>query len=311
MPPDPAARIRPLPSAAAAYLSHLKIEKGLSANTLSAYERDLREFLFWLDRQRVDWEGCRRRHLQQFLLHLQQRGLKDNSLARHQASLRGWFRFLRLDRLRKDNPAEGLESPRRQRILPKALSQDEMRRVLAGLESSPNAARRQQLRLRDRALLELAYASGFRVSELAGLRLDGLDLEMGLARVHGKGGKERLTPVGRAALAAVRQYLEQARGPLLAGRASPYLFPGAAGRRLSRQAIWKRIRAYGEQAGLRRKLSPHMFRHSFATHMLEGGADLRSLQMMLGHADISTTQMYTHVATRRLQQVYRRHHPRA
>ena len=299
---------------ATAFLGYLKIEKGLSANTLAAYERDLREFLYWLEQAGTDWESCQRRHLQQFLLHLQQRGLRDNSLARHQVSLRGWFRFLCLDRLRKDNPAEGLEAPRRQRILPKSLSAEEMQTVLSGLDPRENTrgtAHDQDLDLRDQALLELAYASGMRVSELSGLRLENLDLEMGLARVRGKGDKERLTPIGRSALAALRRYLEGVRGRSSASRTSPYVFPGASGGRLSRQAIWKRIRAQGEKAGLRRKLSPHMFRHSFATHLLEGGADLRSLQTLLGHADISTTQMYTHVATRRLQQVYRRHHPRA
>ena len=308
-PPNPKPAAEPGTDPAETYITYLKIEKGLAGNSLLAYQRDLRRFLAWLDGQGVSWRECQRQHLQQYLSALRQRGLNESSVARHRASLRGWFRFLLLDRLRENDPAEGLASPLRSRRLPKSLSINEMQALLGGGETA--AGLRPALRLRDRALMELAYASGLRVSELATLRLENLDLELGLARVRGKGDKERLTPVGRAALAALRDYLEQARPRLPGGRRSLYLFPGAGGGPLSRQAIWRRMRAGGRRAGLRRNVSPHMLRHSFATHLLEGGADLRSLQTMLGHADISTTQMYTHVAMRRLQEVYRRHHPRA
>jgi integrase/recombinase XerD len=291
-----------LPALAEAYLNYLRVEKGLSSNSLESYAGDLAGFCQWLDSQQLTELQCRSSHLQQYLLHLEQRKLKASSAARAWAAVSGYFRFLRQDRHRDDNPAEPLQAPRGSRPLPKILSEARMRRLLE--DAAENDGTRSRLALRDRALLELAYASGLRVSEMAHLRRECLDMELGVVRVRGKGDRERITPVGRAALNAVRRYWEAEKRP------SAWVFSGPGGRRLSRQSLWKRMRNRGRRSG-EPAVSPHLFRHSFATHLLEHGADLRSVQTLLGHADIATTQIYTHVATERMQQVYRSHHPRA
>ncbi len=290
------------------------MEQGLAENTLAAYARDLDRFARWAEAQDCDLVSCRRADLQRFLLSLHEAGLGPATVARHLVSLRRLFRFLVLDRIRPDDPSEGLEGPRLGLRLPKALSAAEVERLLAvpaePAATQPAARARQ---LRDIAMVQVLYASGLRVSELVALRLEDVDLEMGLLRCRGKGDKQRLVPLGRSAAAAVREYLQQGRRRLLSGGRLErgWLFPTARGRPMSRQAFWKKIAAWGRRAGLRARLSPHGLRHSFATHLLEGGADLRSVQVMLGHADIATTQIYTHVVMDRLRHVYKQHHPRA
>lgn len=294
------------------YLAAARVEKGLSLNTLAAYSRDLRHFAGWSLRQNLDWRACRRHDIQDYLLSLSAEGLSARSAARRLTAIRNLFGYLieagRLDA----NPVEGIGSPAWGRAIPSALATEQ---ALKLLEPQPllQPAAAQDLEDRDLAMLHLFYGCGLRVSELAGLKLHQLDLEAGVLRCSGKGDKQRLVPVNRAALAAVRQYLAGSRARRLpsAGAATPWLFPGRKGRPLSRQLIWRRVRARGRAAGLPQGLYPHRLRHSFATHLLEGGADLRSLQMLLGHADIQTTQIYTHVVAGRLQAVYRRHHPRA
>lgn len=306
----------PRSAAVEAFLHYARVEKGLAAQTLSAYAADLAHFETWLQAQGLGLQDCQRTHLQEYLLSLYadgRHGLGARSVARHLVTLRGLFRYLRLDRVRGDDPSEALESPRALKPLPRYLSAEEVERVLAAPLAAPAAGPgASALRWRDRAVLELLYACGLRISELAGLRVTDLDLERGVLRCHGKGDKERLVPVGRSAVAAVRGYLERGRPRLATAHPdSRYLFPAPDGGPLSRQALWKRIVHYGRVAAVRCRLTPHQLRHSFATHLLERGADLRSVQTMLGHADITTTQIYTQVVTEHVRQVYRAHHPRA
>jgi integrase/recombinase XerD len=219
--------------------------------------------------------------------------------------LRSFFRFALAEGFIKEDPAQSIESPKFRQSLPSFLSVEEIDRLLAQPDLST------PLGLRDKALIELLYSSGLRVSELLGLRMGDIHMEVGCLRCIGKGDKERQVPVGRVALAAVQAYLRDARPALLGNKVSPCLFVNRRGGQMSRVGFWQRLAAYGRMAGLRAKLSPHKLRHSFATHLLEGGADLRSVQMMLGHSDISTTQIYTHVVQDRLKQIYKQHHPRA
>jgi integrase/recombinase XerD len=220
-------------------------------------------------------------------------------------SLRNFYRYLRLDGGVASDPTENLESPRIWRILPKYLTVEEVEKLLA------QPATNTPLGIRDRAILEMLYATGLRVSELISLRVADLNLDAGYVRALGKGNKQRIVPIGKAAIAAVELYAQGARARLLGNRQSGYLFVNRRGARLTRQNIWLRLASYGRQAGIQKQIAPHLLRHSFATHLLARGADLRSLQMMLGHSDISTTQVYTHVVTARLKEIYRRHHPRA
>jgi len=286
------------------FLAFCRIERGLSLNTIEAYRRDLAK----LD------QYCQARHisglpdavgLSQYLDWLRRSGLGSRSLARQLSSLRGFCGYLvREGRIAVD-PAARVPSPRQWRNLPKYLDLAQIERLLEAPDS------RKPTGLRDRAMIQLLYASGLRVSELCHLHLSDLNHELGVVRIVGKGNKERLVPVGRSALHALVAYLAQGRPRLLKGRASPYLFVTARGGPLTRQAVWKLLAGYGRQVGIFTRLSPHAIRHSFATHLLEGGADLRSVQLMLGHADISTTQIYTHVMRSRLRQTLDAHHPRA
>ncbi|MCS7315045.1 MAG: site-specific tyrosine recombinase XerD [Bryobacterales bacterium] len=286
-----------------AYLDHCRIEKGLSFNTIEAYRSDLERFAsFWKESGRG---APRTRLIADYLDRLRTRGLDSRSIARQLSVLRGFFRFLLREAAISRDPTEGLRSPHAWHRLPCYLSLDEIERLL----EAPDAAR--PAGLRDRAIIHLLYASGLRVSELCQLQLSDVNHELGVVRVLGKGNKQRLAPVGRAALAALQIYLEQGRPRLLGRRSSPYLFVSSRGTRLSRQAVWKLVARHAFRAGLDRRVWPHAVRHSFATHLLEGGADLRSVQLMLGHADISTTQIYTHVVRTRLRQTLDAHHPRA
>lgn len=287
-----------------AFLDYCRIEKGLAANSLDAYSRDLARFAASVPPELPDdFPGPDA--LRRYLDSLFQAGLESRSVARHLTTLRNFTAFLlREDKLHND-PTACLALPRQWQSLPKYLTTKEVNDLL----TAPDPARRTGAR--DRAMLQLLYASGLRVSELCELQSSDFMEDVGVVRVMGKGGKQRLVPVGREALAAVCAFRDGSRAALLKGRSSPYLFVTARGTRMTRQAFWKLIVGYGKKVGIFRRLTPHVVRHSFATHLLEGGADLRSVQTMLGHADISTTQIYTHVMRSRLRKTLDEHHPRA
>lgn len=286
------------------YLDYCRVEKGLSANSLEAYGRDLgRLFRFSRERQ-ADPAQATAGLLREYLDDLQAAGLSSRSIARMLTSLRVFYRYLlRHERIAVD-PTADLSSPGQWKQLPKFLSIEEVDRLL----DAPDPATPQGGR--DRAMLQLLYATGMRVTELVTLPLQALHRELGVLRVRGKGDKERLTPVGREALAAVERYLENDRPALLKKRAAVELFVTSRGRGMTRQGFWVLLKKYRLLAGVSKEISPHLLRHSFATHLLERGADLRSVQMMLGHSDISSTQIYTHVLRERLRQVYDQGHPR-
>jgi integrase/recombinase XerD len=295
-------------AAISSYLVHVKVEKGLSSNTVSAYRRDLAKLNAFVQRRKLNLQSVTRSDLVDFLASLYRQKLESRTVARHQVTLRNFFRFALAQGLIPEDPAINLESPKIRRSLPGYLRLEEVERLLAQPDQQT------PLGLRDRAMLEVLYSTGLRVSELVGLRINDLDSKVGCIRCIGKGDKERIVPVGRAALAMVEKYTTQAR-PILCSKTkasqSFALFVNRRGGMLSRVGVWKILSAYGRAAGLRSNLAPHMLRHSFATHLLERGADLRSVQLMLGHADISTTQIYTHVVEERLKQIYKAHHPRA
>lgn len=293
-----------------AFLNYVKVEKGLAAGTITAYTRDLRKFREYADPRGLSPETLERADIIEYFSTLYREHLDSRTVARRLVSLRNLFRFALMEGIVTVDPTLNLESPKIRKSLPSFLRMEEVDRLLAQSDSStPNG-------LRDRAIIEVLYSTGLRVSELIGLQLSDLDSRTGCLRCIGKGDKERLVPIGRKALAAVQQYLEVARPSFLQGRSpaapvSPYLFVNRKGGPLGRVGVWRILTSCGRRAGIRTSLSPHKLRHSFATHMLERGADLRSVQMMLGHADISTTQIYTHVVEERLKQIYKAHHPRA
>jgi integrase/recombinase XerD len=288
------------------FLTHVRVEKGLSSNTVSAYRRDLLKFDVFARKRKLSLEGVTRDDLVDFLAGLYRSNLESKSVARHLVTMRNFFRFAQVQELISEDPSINLESPKIRRSLPGYLRLEEVERLLNQPDVSTPYG------LRDRAMLEVLYSTGLRVSELVGLRVTDLDTKVGCVRCIGKGDKERIVPVGKKALAIVEKYLRDARAKLLGKvRSSPTLFVNRRGAQLSRVGVWKILSAYGRLAGMRVALTPHMLRHSFATHLLERGADLRSVQLMLGHADISTTQIYTHVVEERLKQIYKAHHPRA
>jgi integrase/recombinase XerD len=284
------------------FLDRLWMERGLAANTLTAYRGDLLALAAWLAARGVGLETAGREHLLAYLG--DRKGARPRSTARRLSALRRFYRDLVRLRQVQEDPTERIESPRLGRPLPEALSEAEVEALLAG--PGLDTARG----VRDRAMLEVLYATGLRVSELVSLRLVQVNLRQGVARVTGKGSKERLVPFGDEAAHWIERYEREARPELLAGRDSEYMFLTARGGPMTRQAFWNLIKRYGRQVGIRKHLSPHTLRHSFATHLLNHGADLRVVQMLLGHRDISTTQIYTHVARERLRQVHARHHPR-
>jgi integrase/recombinase XerD len=292
----------PLERNARPYLHYCRIEKGLAPNTLDSFRRDLRlfgSFLGKLPLREVTLETLR-----SYLDHLRTQKLTSRSIARHVATLRGFFGYLLEEQHLDVNPAEMLAAPKIGSPLPKYLSHSSLDQLLQGTGSESAAA------LRDRAMLDLLYATGVRVSELIKIGVADLDLEQGVLRVNGKGNKQRLVPVGRAALDSVARYCGEARSGILKEQISPYLFVTARGTAMTRQGFWKLLRGHGREAGISGPVSPHVLRHTFATHLLEGGADLRSLQTMLGHTDIGTTQIYTHVMRTHLRQTVDDHHPR-
>jgi integrase/recombinase XerD len=284
------------------YLHFCRIEKGLAANSLEAYRRDLSSFAAFF--ANAPLPEVTQDTLRRYVDELQARKLSNRSIARQITTLRGFFGYLTEEGVVTSNPAELLVAPKFGNALPKFLSSHQV----DGLLKAPE---KERLGLRDRAMLDLLYATGLRVSELIQLRTGDLDESQGVIRVVGKGNKQRLVPVGREALKSVAAYCTEQRPQLLKGRVTPFLFVTARGTRMTRQGFWQLLRGHGKSAGMFRNLSPHVLRHTFATHLLEGGADLRSVQTMLGHADIGTTQIYTHVMRSRLRQTVDVHHPRA
>lgn len=287
------------------FLDGVRVEKGLSVNTVESYRRDLKKFAAYAANSGISLSEVSREYLQEFLESLYMRDMAARSVARHVVSLRNFFRFLLKEKVIASDVSAQMDSPQVGRSLPKFLAINEVDALFCQPDLSTPAG------LRDRAMLELLYATGMRVSELVSVRLEDLDVNLGIVRCLGKGGKERLIPVGKAALRAVEAWMQDGRQKLLKKGTSSYLFLNQRGGRLSRVGFWKILARYGRAAAIRAPLTPHVVRHSFATHLLERGADLRSIQLMLGHSDISTTQIYTHVLKERLKQVYESHHPRA
>src|SRR2546428_3005768 len=287
-----------------AYLDHLRVERRLADHTLESYGRDLRALAAYAAGAGRPPEALDRVTLEAFVRQQRTRGLSPRSVARMVATLRGFYKFLVLDRRLDHSPADDLTPPRAWPALPKFLSLEQVDVLIA----QPDVAT--PLGLRDRAMIELLYATGMRVSELIGVRTADLHLQERYLTCVGKGNKERLVPTGDQAIKWIERYQKTARPALLKGRASPRLFLNVRGKPMSRVGFWKLLKRYGRRANLPRSLSPHVIRHSFATHLLERGADLRAIQMMLGHTDLSTTQIYTHVLEARLRTIYDRFHPR-
>ncbi|MBM7693185.1 integrase/recombinase XerD [Peribacillus deserti] len=290
------------------FLHFLTVEKGLSHNTIISYERDLKSYLKFLVNveQIQDWNSCQRAGIIHFLSHLKGQGKSSKTLARHIASIRSFHQFLLREKAADHDPSVHIESPQAERSLPKVLSMEEVEALLgAPKTNSP-------LGLRDKAMLEVLYATGMRVSELISLELTDVHASMGFVRCIGKGNKERIIPIGQAALQAIDVYLNKGR-PLLVKKKNKNdsLFLNHHGSKLTRQGYWKILKKLAQEAKIEKELTPHTLRHSFATHLLINGADLRAVQEMLGHADISTTQIYTHVTNVRLKDVYTKFHPRA
>jgi integrase/recombinase XerD len=288
-----------------AYLDHLRLARRLADLTVESYRRDLLLLVRYASGRELPLAALDRAELEAFVRDLMGQGYSPRSVARLVACVRGFYKFLVIDRQLAVNPAEDLRAPRAWPSLPKYLAVEEVDRLL----ERPDAGTPRGLR--DRALIEVLYATGLRVSELVHLKTSDLNLEVGYLTCMGKGSKERIVPLGEQAVNWVTRYLREGRGPLMKGRTSPWLFVnGPRGEPLTRVGFWKLLKRYGTAAGITRDLSPHVLRHSFATHLLENGADLRAIQMMLGHADLSTTQIYTHVLEARLRSVYDRFHPR-
>lgn len=286
------------------FLDALWTEAGLSPNTLSAYRSDLQGCALWLRKRQRKLKQAERRDLLDYLAQSVTAGARPRTTARMLSSLRRFYRFLLREGVVREDPTTLIDSPRLGQSLPKSLTEEEVEKLLAAPDTST------ALGVRDRAMLETLYATGLRVSELVGLRLAQIDLGMGVVRVIGKGSKERLVPLGEEAISWLVEFLGRSRVQLLHQHDSDALFPTARGARMTRQAFWHNIKRYAFTAGIEKNLSPHTLRHAFATHLLNHGADLRVVQMLLGHADLSTTQIYTQVARERLKGLHARHHPR-
>ncbi|MEO6486890.1 MAG: site-specific tyrosine recombinase XerD [Thermoanaerobaculia bacterium] len=286
------------------YLDYLTVEKGLAKNSLASYATDLRKFGHYLADEDIPIDAVDRLNIVRYFQSLRSGGISARSVARALAAIRGMFRFLVAERHLKNDPTENLENPRVWTSLPKSIQGEEVEALLnAPDRTTPEG-------LRDAAMLELLYATGLRVSELIRVKIDDLVMDAGFLRTIGKGAKERIVPFGDAARDAIVAYSERGRSAFVK-QPDPHLFLSTRGRPMSRQSFWMKIVRYARTAGIATHISPHVLRHSFATHLLENGADLRSVQMMLGHSDISTTQIYTHVSRARLQKMYERYHPRA
>ena len=287
------------------YLSYLTVERGLARNTLEAYGRDLTRYLDYLEKNQVETLGSiTPAVVLRFLSHLKESGLSARSRARSLAALKTFHKFLVREKIALDNPTDQVASPKSLTALPHTLSPLDVDNLLASPQGETPLA------WRDRAMLEIIYATGLRVSELVSLKLSDLQMDVGYLTAFGKRSKQRIVPLGETAIHSLREYLQSGRPGLDKERGSHYLFLNRSGEGLTRQGFWKIIKRRGREAGIRQSITPHVMRHSFATHLLENGADLRSVQAMLGHADISTTQIYTHVTRERLRKMHAQHHPR-
>ena len=288
------------------FLNYLLIEKGLAQSTLDSYSCDLMRYLQFLESKGIGSVAETDTALIiKYLIGLRDAGLGARSRARHLVTLRGFYRFLVQEKELDHDPTRRVDLPKKTLKLPDVLTVDEIQMLL----NAPDGQK--PVGLRDAAMLELLYAAGLRVSELTLLRIQDVNLEAGFVRVLGKGAKERIVPIGTYAIEKIRTYMQLARGKMLKEIASPYLFVARAGKPITRQGFWKLLKKYAHKADLEKRVTPHSLRHSFASHLLEGGADLRTVQVMLGHVDISTTQIYTHVASKRLKQVHEKYHPRS
>ena len=293
----------------AAFLDYLRVERGLAKLTIAAYTSDIVQFADFLEKRRLTLSDARRQDVRDFIQDLFSNQLDGRSVGRKLSAIRHLYRYLLLDGKIEKDPTLNIDSPKQWKVLPKSLSRDEVEATLGATHPRSQTALSQALALRDCAMLELLYAGGVRVSEVANARLEDLKLEMGYILVRGKGDKERMVPLGVPAQRSLQNYLKNGREVLAKPKSSPLLFLGTGGRRLTRQRVWQLVGKASVASG--RHASPHMLRHSCATHMVENGADLRTVQTILGHSDISTTQIYTHVALDRLKSVYSKHHPRA
>jgi len=295
------------------FLNHLSLERSLSTNTVESYRLDLKRYLEFLKEEKISsLEEIKEDHITRLIIALSRLGLKATSIARNLAAIKSFHKFLAREGYAQSDPACAIESPKLWRKLPVVLHQHEMEKLLdqptKAVDIKKGATLR--LRLRDKAILEFLYATGVRISELIGMKRKNLLLEVGLVRVIGKGQKERVVPIGEKAIKSVEEYLSDLRPKLANQNSQDVLFLNRRGRQLSRMGLWKILRKYVNKAGIKKKVSPHTIRHSFATHLLDGGADLRAVQEMLGHADISTTQIYTHLDREYLKEVHRTFHPR-
>jgi len=287
------------------FIYFMEVERGVSPNTVQSYRRDIRKFTEYILRIKKGLKDVDRNTIADFLMYLKDQGLSATSIARNLAALKTFWKFLVTERIVSENIAAIVETPRVWKNIPDILNRDEVDKLL----EAPSG--RRWMGIRDRAILELMYATGMRVSEVSGLKKSGINLEAGFVRCFGKGGKERIVPLGGKARKAITRYIEDSREKLREKTRDDHLFLSRLGKSLSRQSVWKMIQKYASEAGIKKHITPHMLRHSFATHLLEGGAELRGVQQMLGHADISTTQIYTHINKERLRKVHQKYHPRA
>jgi len=291
------------------FLDYLKVEKGLAPLTVAAYTTDIGQFSSFLEKRKRALLKARRDDVRDFIQELFANSVDGRSVGRKLSALRHLYRYLLLDKLIEHDPTLNIDSPKQWKVLPKALARDEMEAILRSPLVISNRKQAQAIAARDRAMLEVFYAGALRVSEIVGVKLEDLKLDLGYVLVRGKGDKERIVPLGKSAQETLADYIKHARPEMAAGKSSPILFLGRGARKLTRQRVWQIVGSASVGAG--RHASPHMLRHSCATHMVENGADLRTVQTILGHADISTTQVYTHLALDRLKAVYQKHHPRA
>lgn len=288
------------------FLSYLAVEKGLSKNTIESYGRDLRKFIRFVNKSGdSSIKDVKYSQILDFLAFLKENGFSSTTIVRSVVSIKQFFKYLQFDKALAQDPTKHITTPRMKKSIPKIISLDEVEKILSAPdESTPEG-------IRDSAMLEVLYATGVRVSELINLKLNDVNFELGFALAYGKGSKERVIPMGEKALNRLKNYICASRPLLLKERESKALFVTRRGGGMTRQGFWKLIKSYSAKSGLSKKISPHIIRHSFATHLLERGADLRAIQIMLGHSDISTTQIYTHVETERLKEVHKQYHPRS
>ncbi len=287
------------------FLDYLSVERGLSRNTLSSYSRDLNKFAGYMEKRRISsFEAVKKSDITDFMLFQKDSGLSANSIARGLAATKVFFRFLAREGVLKTDIASVIETPKQWKHLPDTLSVEEVEKIL----NAPN--QKNLLGLRDKACLELMYATGLRASEIVGLNLKDVNLDLGILKCVGKGSKERVVPMGRKAIDVIRRYIDRARPGSLKSHAEGGLFLTRLGKKMSRQTLWKIIKSYTKRARIDKVVTPHTLRHSFATHLLERGADLRAVQEMLGHSNISTTQIYTHINKERLKSIHKKYHPR-